>query len=401
MSASPAIQDLLDRIRLSALDVSEARTMPAGAYTSPEFFAFEKEKVFYREWLCLGHQNQLAGPGSAFTISVVDEPLIVLRDRENAIHVFSAICPHRGFPVVRGNIHESCTHDRLVCPYHRWTFDLGGRLLGAPHMTRTIDDEALRAETTLREFRMEIVQGFIFVNFDDDAAPLRPTLSKFEDECTNYGIPDMVPMPSLVRTDLRFNWKIMHENALEPYHTMFVHDGYHDLAPARLAAFMPFEDNDGQIMHPTGFLKGVDGMNPFGRAPFPVIPTLTDTQRGHIMYGSLPPTMFFGLKPDQVFVFLILPQGPDTITLVTMFLVPRSTLHMKHFDWAYQSQLSASAVFGQQDVEANLVMQEGFKSRFVRPGRYSHLEETLPQFNRWLLRRYLRGDPEPANDGRS
>jgi phenylpropionate dioxygenase-like ring-hydroxylating dioxygenase large terminal subunit len=365
--------------------------VPSGAYTSPEFFEFEKNSIFYKEWLCIGHQGQIPNSGDVFTITIVDEPLVATRADDGAIRVFSAICPHRGFPVIRGAQHEKSSCDKLVCPYHRWTFDLTGQLLGAPYMNQTLDKDALRAETRLLEFRVEVVQGFIFVNFDPEAAPLRPSLAKFEAECANYDIANMVPMPSLVREDLPFNWKIMHENALEPYHTMFVHDGYHDMAPANLTDFLPFDQGDGQIMHPTGFAKGATGMNPLETAFFPLIPTLTEAQKNRAMYGSVPPTMFFSLKPDQAFFFLILPTAVDRMTLVTTFLMPKATMETKHFDWAFQTQLAAGAIFGQQDIEANTIMQEGFKSRFVRPGRYSYLEATLPQFNSWLLPRYLRG----------
>lgn len=396
MPVSPTIRNIVSRMKNSALDTKHARTMPSEAYTSPEFFEFEKDSIFYKEWLYLGHQNQLEKSGSAFTVTIVDEPLIVLRDEDGVIRVLSAICAHRGFPVLRGGLHEKAQCNKLVCPYHRWTYDLKGHLIGAPFMHDTVDMKTLRAETRLREFKVEVIQGFIFVNFDPDAQPLKPTLAKFEAECANYNIPDMVPMPSFVRENLPFNWKIMHENALEPYHTMFVHDGYHDMAPAALAGFIPFEEGDGQIMHPTGFADGASGMNPLERAFFPLIPTLTEEQKSRSMYGSVPPTMFFSLKPDQVFTFMILPTAVDRMTLVITVFMPKETVRLKHFDWTYQIQQASGAVFAQQDIEANLIMQQGYKSRFVKQGRYSFLEETLPQFNSWLLPRYHRMDaPAP------
>ena len=82
--------------------------------------------------------------------------------------------------------------------------------------------------------------------------------------------------------------------------------------------------------------------------------------------------------------------------------MPKETVRLKHFDWTYQIQQAAGAVFAQQDIEANLVMQQGYKSRFVKPGRYSSLEETLPQFNSWLLPRYHRMDaPVPLSSAAS
>ena len=380
--------DIIERVGVAGRPVEDARTLPPEVYQSEEFFAFEKDRLFYREWLFVGHTGQIPATGDAFPIEIVGEPIVVLRDGGGAVRAYSAVCPHRGFPVVSGPAHEVRSCPKLVCPYHRWAFGLDGRLLGAPYMNRTVDDDILRAETGLKEFKVETVRGFIFICMSDDPPPLRPGISKFEEYAVNFDTENLVPLPSMIQDDLPFNWKIMHENALEPYHTLYVHENFHDPAPARLATFLPFEDEDLQIMHPTGFAEGMTGFSPMGSAFFPIIKTLDEKQRSQMMFGSAPPTLFFAFAPDHVFTFLILPTSASTMTLITTMLVPATTMNMKNFEWALASYKHTGQIIGQQDIDANTTMQLALNSRFIKPGRYCQLETTLAQFNRWLYLRY-------------
>ncbi len=361
--------------------------MPHEAYTSAEFFELEKEALFMKEWMAVGHHNQIPNPGDTLSITLFDEPLLITRDLDGKIHALSAICRHRGFPLTSGQQHETGKCKVVVCPYHRWSYDLDGNLAGAPHMRESIDLETLRKESKLPEFKVEVVMGIIFVNFDPAAKPLRPSLKKFEEECKNYDLENLYPVPSIVSENLPYNWKILHENALEPYHTLYVHAGYHEMAPAQLAEFMDFEDEDGQIMHPTKFIHPDAGFNPLAKAMFPIFPNVTDKERSQVLFGSVPATLFFACNPDQVFLFLVLPTSATTTTLLITWLFPKSTLDWKGFKWAFDSQSSINDVINTQDINANRELQKGYKSRFNTRGRYSHLEKTLPQFNRWIHKR--------------
>ena len=62
------------------------------------------------------------------------------------------------------------------CPYHHWNYGLDGRLLGAPAMERTEGFD--KKDFPLPSLRVELWQGFVFVNLDPDAAPLAPTLAE-------------------------------------------------------------------------------------------------------------------------------------------------------------------------------------------------------------------------------
>jgi phenylpropionate dioxygenase-like ring-hydroxylating dioxygenase large terminal subunit len=159
------------------------------------------------------------------------------------------------------------------------------------------------------------------------------------------------------------------------------------MAPATMAEFMDFDDEDGAIMHPTKFTHKDAGFNPSGKALFPIFPTVGEKERSQVLFGSVPPTLFFACMPDQVFAFLVLPTSATTTTLLITWLFPKQTLDWKQFQWAYDSQAAQNDVLNIQDQEANVMLQKGLNSRFGTRGRFSHMEKTLPQFNRWIYKR--------------
>ena len=110
--------------------LNQSRHLPGHIYTSPEILALEKERVFMKDWLCMGRVEEIENPGDYMTFRVVGEPVIVVRNEAGDINAMSNVCRHRGVEVVsgEGNLKE------FSCPYHGWTYDLRGQLIGAPYM---------------------------------------------------------------------------------------------------------------------------------------------------------------------------------------------------------------------------------------------------------------------------
>src|SRR5713101_7369868 len=111
-----------------------AKTLPQSYLISQDVFAQEQERIFSTQWLCAGHQSQIAKAGDYFVQEVAGESLIILRDQQGAVRGFYNVCRHRGTRVCEeksGQLRET-----LQCPYHGWTYGLDGRLVGAPHMDK-------------------------------------------------------------------------------------------------------------------------------------------------------------------------------------------------------------------------------------------------------------------------
>jgi phenylpropionate dioxygenase-like ring-hydroxylating dioxygenase large terminal subunit len=361
----PDVLTVLAGLEESARSVAEARALPREAYMSPHFFTFEREAV------------------------------LVVRGNDGAIHAMSALCRHRGHP-----LRENCSGSArvFVCPYHRWTYALDGSFVGAPHMQKTISIEALRRETRLPPLRVEVWQGFIFVNFDAHAAPLAPSLAKLDPYMAGYDLEAMVTIPPTFESEpVPWNWKMLLENYIEPYHTEFVHPIIHDFAPSTGVDFDPWRDGDNVIVRGVPFLEPDGGLTEKGwaaPAAFPIIPTLNAKQRGQVGFGMIPPTVNIIFTPDMLCYGLVYPLSPTSLTvgggLFTAggWCVPKSTAELPDFAERAARLMEGSRQLGAQDTTINLAMQRAKYSLFAPRGRFCYLEETLSQFNRWLADKY-------------
>jgi phenylpropionate dioxygenase-like ring-hydroxylating dioxygenase large terminal subunit len=375
--------------------VATARLLPREVYTSEEFYAFERAAILGREWLCIGHVGELPRPGDQLPLTVNNEPIVMLRDLSGDIRVMSAVCQHRGHPIFGGvaevQSDTGCLArgNRLVCPYHNWQYELDGRLVAAPSMTETVPVKRLRESVRLPQLRTEVFHGLIFVNFDSSAAPLAPSLRKLDTELQTWGLDELVPMPFDLRTGLKWNWKLHHDNALEPYHTAYVHRGVHEAAPARNARFGDWDEGDGQVMHPTyltsenASLASADG----GRKSV-IIPGLGAEQRKRVMFASVPPLLFGIFQPTMVSLSIVLPTGPGSIDLRRINLYPKAAVESDGFDAVYEIYRERKQVAIDQDATTTEALQNGMNSRYAPRGPLSWMEGNIPHLNAWLLERY-------------
>jgi phenylpropionate dioxygenase-like ring-hydroxylating dioxygenase large terminal subunit len=379
-----------------AAPVAEARILPALAYNDSDFWEFEKWALFGHEWLFIGHVNQVPNPGDHFKLRILDEPILVVRGKDGDIDVMSAICQHRGHPLFEGLAEPADTSGCLnakyfVCPYHAWTYNLDGTLHSAPAMRETTPLGKLREEIRLPRIRFEIFHGLIFINFDDAAAPLAPTLEKMDSEIANFGIADLVPTPLVSTGVFDWNWKIYHENSLEPYHTDYVHKDSHNPAPANLSKFYPFSPGDGQVLTTTDF--GPDSAELFdsgGQVQLPIIPNLTDEQRGRLLFISVMPVLFLVIEAGSVLVTMSLPRSAEKTELLFFSLFPKEAVAQPEFESVYEEQGKMLQTIVGEDMLTQAALHRGHRSRFSPAGRFSWLEATIPQMNQWLLERYRR-----------
>src|SRR3984957_7288098 len=133
-SLHPDVLEVLDGLDASDRPINHpagARVLSKEAYMSPAFHEFEREAVFMHSWLCVGREQQLPNVGDYMAVTLLDEPLLIVRGKDQKIRAMSALCRHRGHALV-----EECIGNakKLVCPYHRWTYAPDGNLVCAPRM---------------------------------------------------------------------------------------------------------------------------------------------------------------------------------------------------------------------------------------------------------------------------
>ena len=146
--------------------------MPARWYIEPEFLTLEAEKIFYKTWQPVGRREDVARAGDFFSCEVLDQPLVVVRNRAGELRAFYNVCPHRAAVVAQGRGNRQS----LQCKYHGWTYDLDGKLLRAPEFEGVENWDA--NTVCLQPVRVAAWGPWIFVNLDPAAQPMSTILRR-------------------------------------------------------------------------------------------------------------------------------------------------------------------------------------------------------------------------------
>jgi len=212
------------------------------AYVNPEVFELERERVFAKSWLYVGHESQVPQNGDYTTMDLVGQPVIMVRHADGTIRVLLNRCAHKGSMLVSRE--SGSTGKFFRCPYHAWTY----RTDGAP-LARPLEDGY--RETRLRGSRsgegltavaVAVHRGFVF-------ARLSPEGQSFEDYCGSMtavldNFADRSPQGQLriaggcLRSVIRCNWKIYLENVNDAVHPVSTHESVSRAARA-VAATLP------------------------------------------------------------------------------------------------------------------------------------------------------------------
>ncbi|SNS47044.1 aromatic ring-hydroxylating oxygenase subunit alpha [Antarctobacter heliothermus] len=202
----------------TSVPFERARAMPVEVYTTQAFVDEELAHVFRKDWYCIGRADALQNPGDYVTCELAGQPIVVLRDREGALRALSNVCLHRMSTLLQGRGNTRS----IVCPYHAWTYNLDGKLRGAPAMTK--NENFCKDAYTLPAVRCEEWLGWVFVSLDADAAPVAEKLAEVEAMLAGY---DMTNYTEAFYEEHVWdtNWKVLAENFMESYHLPVCHAG--------------------------------------------------------------------------------------------------------------------------------------------------------------------------------
>ena len=205
-------------------ELESGLTLPASWYSDPEILRFERDAIFRRSWQYAGPLEQVSEPGTYFTCTVGDVPVVVLRDRGGELRGYVNVCRHRGHQVVDG-----CgKRETLQCPYHAWTYDLEGNLVGiaferGSHGRGGMPPEFCKADHGPRKLRVATFHGLVFASLSPDTPPLEDYLG----EAVRGRIARVLRRPVQVlgrfTQALPNNWKLYIENVKDTYHASLLH----------------------------------------------------------------------------------------------------------------------------------------------------------------------------------
>ena len=208
-------------------------------YYDKEYHASERTNLWMRVWQIVGRVDEIPTPGDWLEYRLFDQSWLVVRGRDGIIRGFVNACRHRGNRLG----HHKGQSARFHCPYHNWSFGLDGTLIGVakPDFEGSLEEFVGSKESLgLLEVPVECFGGFLFLNPDVNAPPLKEFLGEAYEALSAYPLEHMTPVGINVRERVECNWKVILDAFGEGYHTQGVHReliGVVDLQKERFKAF--------------------------------------------------------------------------------------------------------------------------------------------------------------------
>ncbi len=352
--------------------------LPAWAYTDPEFLALEREKIFASSWQIVCHDSDIAAPGAYATLNFMGALMMVVRGNDGVVRAFKNVCRHRAARLFDEPFGQCSS--RIVCPYHAWTYDLEGRLIGVPQQDGY--EEFDKREYGLTPLELGACGGFYFVktgengqSFDDFAAP-------FREEFEIYNTRDMRALGRITIRERQVNWKIATENYIDKLHLPVIHDGLNSLVGDTYSLKIDgdayrIESSVETLPHQS---LSVEAYRKF----LPDVEDLPPARRRQWLYLKLWPNLAFDLYPDQIDYMQFIPLAPDrTLLREISYALPDERREMRatrYLNWRINREVNL------EDKDVIERTQAGFASGDYEPGPISRDEICLRDFAQRMRR---------------
>ncbi len=354
----------------------KAMTAPPAFYRSEEIARLETERIFKHDWLCAGLAAEIPGTGDYITFSIAGQPIFVIRDGQGKVRSFSNVCLHRLMQLLDGHGNAR----RITCPYHAWTYDLDGRVLGAGHMGRPPHFD--KRDYCLPEIRTEVWEGWIYVTLNPEAPRVADMLAPLLEDVARYDMAGYVPVAHQDHV-WATNWKMLCENFMEGYHLPVAHR-------ATVGAWFPVEDTEFTpkvYEHFTTQTFTKDETAAYGRAH-------KDNTRleGRWRYTSVMPTIFpthmYVLAPDHFWYLSLRPKSVGEVHVrFGVALAPEVVAGLDDLP-AFVGTLVG--FFDRVNAEDRVVVESIYKgagSLLAEAGPLSWLEREIQDFQIYLANR--------------
>ncbi len=380
------LRKVTDRLRETLFD---GEGMPGWFFTSNEVLAFEKEYFFRNSWLCIGLADDAQEPGDVYPVTILGQPLLIVRGRDAALRVFHNVCSHRGTQLI-SDARKCAT---IVCPYHAWAYGLDGQLKQTPH-AGGVDvhecDDIDKSRLGLKEVRSSTWAGLVFVNLSSDAAGLEQHLQPLTERWRRIDLSLLGHVPDLgQRPVVNANWKLIVENFVESYHLPWVHPS--------MNAFNPMGEHY-QILGADHYIgQGVKANNPddvyAGR--FKSFPALKEDEQGMGESMYVPTNLILITMSDFMFANILIPESPGrTAERIEMFLIGEDATS-PDLQSERQKLMDLLAQVNSEDIGICELAQHGRGSEAFSGGVFAPAQEqSTLQFQQLIARKMLAANGE-------
>jgi choline monooxygenase len=359
-------------ISLEALEQSSSQ-LPVSSYFDEALFRRELELIFQHGPRYVGHELAVPHVGDFHALAQEGEGRALVRTKDG-VELISNVCRHRQAVMLKGRGHTS---QNVVCPLHRWTYDLHGNLVGAPHFQT---DPCLN----LRNYPLQNWNGLLFEHNGRDVPADLAALGPAKALDFSGFVFDRA-----VVHECSYNWKTFIEVYLEDYHVGPFHPG--------LGSFVTCSDLQWEFgRHHSVQTVGV--ANALARPGSAIYQRWHDAVlkfRGGVppeqgaIWLTYYPTMMVEWYPHVLVVSTLFPQGPQkTLNLVEFFYPEEIALFEREFVEAQQAAYMETCV---EDDEIAERMDAGRRALMARGdnevGPYqSPMEDGMQHFHEWYRR---------------
>ncbi|MDQ4053165.1 MAG: aromatic ring-hydroxylating dioxygenase subunit alpha, partial [Actinomycetota bacterium] len=208
-------------------------TLAGHYYSDPDIFTMEQQTIFERMWFCAVRSADIAKPGAFRTVQVGRESILITRSRSGEARAFFNVCRHRGAQLCAEESGE--VKRAFQCPYHAWTYDLDGKLVAAPNLTKMPDID--RVEYGLRKVHVREWLGYVWVSTAEEPPSFEDTVEgDVRTRLGNVNSLDGYDVENLelgrrITYDVKANWKLIIENFMECYHCATIHPELTEVLP--------------------------------------------------------------------------------------------------------------------------------------------------------------------------
>jgi glycine betaine catabolism A len=363
-------------------------TLPSRAYWDEAEYSRDLETIWYRNWLMLCREADIAQPHAFRVFTVGTQEILVLRDESGTLRAFHNTCRHRGSQLCRES--EGRLKARLLtCPYHAWSYSLSGELVRVP--SKTLPPDFDKADYPLYRVALSVWRGFVFVNLDEEATgSASQSFDPSSGDLANWPLEELAT-GHVLRKVMNCNWKIFWENFNECLHCPGVHKHLSHLVPIYGRGLMARHDDSEWALHADndapeyagGLRAGAETWSEDGRVHGPVFETLSEAERAAGQtYAMHLPSMFIVGHVDYARTVRLLPLGPEQTELTAEWLFPAKALTSDGAD--LENIISFGTRVLEEDAAVCELNQKGLHSRRHSTGVLMPEEYDLFRFHEWV-----------------
>ena len=382
---------MLDLGKISALFAQRklGHALPQALYNDMDVFEFDMLAIYGQSWMLVGLECELPKAGATLAMNIGPWPIVVVRGRDGTLRAFHNSCRHRGAQICKTG-HSSSP--RLVCPYHKWTYELTGELVSAPRMAEDFEMN----DHGLTPIAIEVLEGAVHICLSDNP----PAFDEYRAKAGPLMAPHEFANAKLAHESVLVemaNWKLVMENARECYHCLTGHPELSASFPTGTTAYFDYDDKAAleaynNKMESMGLPVGPVEGDWWQAMRFPLNPgfvtmsadgkplvakTMGKVGDGDIgtMRWALEPHSFCHTLGDFTFIFSALPVAPNETHVVAKWYVSKDAVEGVDYTAEGLSDIWNKTNIQDRDLAEN--NQKGVNSIGYKPGPYSPEAEVL------------------------